>query len=111
MQGQGRCIIQHLHANCYVTWPGIAGRRSISRLPGRASLPRAGELVSNKVTEWSFVAPVETIEMQLITDDNRSRTTWILDHGGFAYIPVTLGSPPGEAADYRRSEYDHSHDR
>jgi hypothetical protein len=34
--------------------------------------------------------------MQLIADDNRSRTTWILYHGGAAYIPVTTGFPPGK---------------
>ncbi len=54
----------------------------------------AGELVTAHVTDWSFAESLDTIEMQLIADDNRSRTTWILVHKGAAYIPVTLGFPP-----------------
>lgn len=67
----------------------------IAMIPGGALV--SGELISGKVTDWSFVAPIETIEMQLIADDNRSRTTWILYHEGAAYIPVTLGFPPGKS--------------
>ncbi len=54
----------------------------------------AGELVTARITDWSFAESVDTLEMQLITDDNRSRTTWILVHNGAAFIPVTLGFPP-----------------
>ncbi len=57
----------------------------------------SGELVSQPVTDWSFVAAIETIEMQLIADGDRSRTTWVFFHEGSAYIPVTLGFPPGKS--------------
>jgi hypothetical protein len=66
----------------------------IAMFPGGALA--SGELISEKVTNWSFVAPIESIEMQLTADDNRSRTTWVLYHGDSAYIPVTLGFPPGK---------------
>lgn len=56
----------------------------------------AGELVTAHVTNWSFAESLDTIEMQLITDDNRSRTTWILVHKGAAFIPVALGFPPNK---------------
>lgn len=67
----------------------------IAMFPGGALT--SGELISEKIPEWSIVASVDTIEMQLVADDNRSRTTWILYHGGSAYIPVTLGFPPGKS--------------
>lgn len=44
-------------------------------IPGGAL--EAGELISAPVVDWSFATEVETVEMQLIADDNRSRTTWI----------------------------------
>lgn len=74
----------------------------IAMIPGGPL--ESGELIIEKVTEWSFVAGVETIEMQLIADDNRSRTTWILYHEGAAYIPVTLGFPPGKSWHYVAEE-------
>lgn len=67
----------------------------IAMIPGGAL--ESGELISGKVADWSFVASVDTIEMQLLADDNRSRTTWILYHDGAAFIPVTLGFPPGKS--------------
>ena len=36
--------------------------------------------------DWSFVREVQEVEFQLV-EPPRSRTTWILDHGGKAYIP------------------------
>ncbi|MEE9280181.1 MAG: hypothetical protein V3V67_08405 [Myxococcota bacterium] len=57
----------------------------------------SGELVSQPVTDWSFATSVETIEMQLVVDGNRSRTTWLFVHEGSAFIPVTLGFPPGKS--------------
>jgi hypothetical protein len=57
----------------------------------------AGELIEEPVTDWSFATAVDTIEMQLVADDDRSRTTWILVHEGAAFIPCTLGFPPGKA--------------
>ena len=45
-----------------------------------------GELVSGPEPDWSFVREVGEVEFQLV-DPPRSRTTWILDHEGRAYIP------------------------
>lgn len=46
----------------------------------------SGALVREPVTDWSFVADVEEVELQLL-DPPRSRTVWILVHEGEAYIP------------------------
>jgi hypothetical protein len=46
----------------------------------------SGELVSGPEPDWSFVRDVREVEFQLL-DPPRSRTTWILDHEGKAYIP------------------------
>ncbi|HEY8156592.1 MAG TPA: hypothetical protein VII72_20865 [Myxococcota bacterium] len=46
----------------------------------------SGELVSGSEPDWSFVRDVREVEFQLL-DPARSRTTWILDHEGKAYIP------------------------
>jgi hypothetical protein len=46
----------------------------------------SGELVSGPEPDWSFVRDVREVEFQLLTPP-RSRTTWILDHEGKAYIP------------------------
>ncbi len=56
----------------------------------------AGELVSQPVPDWSFASSVQVIEMQLVADDNKSRTTWILVSEAVAFIPCTLGYPPGK---------------
>jgi len=56
----------------------------------------SGELVSSPVADWSFAAPVDTIELQLV-GDGTSRTTWILVREGRAYIPCSLGFPPGKS--------------
>jgi hypothetical protein len=56
----------------------------------------SGELISQLVADWSFATSLETIEMQLFADDDKSRTTWILVHQGSAFIPCTLGFPPGK---------------
>jgi hypothetical protein len=55
----------------------------------------SGELVSSPVPDWSFADSVETIELQLVEDDI-SRTTWILVSDGRAFIPCSLGFPPGK---------------
>ena len=55
----------------------------------------SGELVSSPVPDWGFAASIETIEHQLSADDT-SRTTWILVTGGRAFIPCSLGFPPGK---------------
>ena len=46
----------------------------------------SGELVTGPEPDWSFVRDVREVEFQLL-DPPRSRTTWILDHEGKAYIP------------------------
>ena len=46
----------------------------------------SGELVGGPEPDWSFVRDVREVEFQLL-DPPRSRTTWILDHEGKAYIP------------------------
>ncbi len=56
---------------------------------------RAGELVSEPVADWSFAKDVPEIELQLASQD-LSRVTWILVHEGQAYIPCSLGYPPGK---------------
>ena len=47
---------------------------------------RSGELVTGPEPDWSFVREVREIEFQLL-DPPRSRTTWVLEHDGKAYIP------------------------
>jgi len=47
---------------------------------------KSGTLVEGREPDWSFVHDVREVEFQLL-DPPRSRTTWILDHAGKAYIP------------------------
>ena len=47
---------------------------------------RSGELASGPEPDWSFVRDVREVELQLL-DPPRSRTTWIIEHEGKAYIP------------------------
>jgi hypothetical protein len=46
----------------------------------------SGETVTGSEPDWSFVRDVQEVEFQLL-DPPRSRTTWILEHEGKAYIP------------------------
>jgi len=55
----------------------------------------AGELQESLISNWSFAADEELIEMQLVSQ-KRSRTTWILVRGGEAFIPCSLSFPPGK---------------
>ncbi len=55
----------------------------------------SGDVVKSPVANWSFATSVETIELQLAEEDT-SRTTWILVSEGRAYIPCSLGFPPGK---------------
>jgi hypothetical protein len=64
---------------------------------------RSGELVSSPVLDWSFVASVEEIELQLASQ-SRSRTTWVLFHEGHAYVPSATGFPPGKNWNVRAEE-------
>jgi hypothetical protein len=57
---------------------------------------RSGDWATAPVTDWSFAADVETVEMQLEGGDT-SRTVWILVTEGVAYIPCSLGFPPGKS--------------
>ena len=47
---------------------------------------KTGQLVSGAEPDWSFVHDVKEVQFQLL-EPPRSRTTWILDHEGKAYIP------------------------
>jgi hypothetical protein len=55
----------------------------------------AGELVGEPVPSWSFVKDVGEVELQL-ESQARSRTTWIFLLGDKAYVPCSLGFPPGK---------------
>ncbi len=55
----------------------------------------AGDAVAGPVTDWSFAADVQEIELQLVSQ-SRSRTTWIIVHEGKAYIPAATEFPPGK---------------
>ena len=46
----------------------------------------SGVLQSGPEPDWSFVHDVREVEFQLL-EPARSRTTWILEHEGKAYIP------------------------
>ena len=46
----------------------------------------SGERISGPEPDWSFVGDVQEVEFQSL-EPPRSRTTWILDHEGKAYIP------------------------
>jgi hypothetical protein len=55
----------------------------------------SGNMAVDPVDDWTFAADLDTIEFQLAADDT-SRTTWILVEGGRAFIPCSLGFPPGK---------------
>jgi hypothetical protein len=54
---------------------------------------RAGELVAGPQADWSFVADVPEIELQLEAQTT-SRTTWVVVKDGAAFIPCSLDFPP-----------------
>ncbi len=56
---------------------------------------RSGPIHPYFVVAWSFARNAETIEMQL-ADDDTSRTTWLIEHEGHAFIPASLSFPPGK---------------
>jgi len=56
---------------------------------------RSGAWVEEPVTDWGFARDVAEIELQLEGEDT-SRTTWILVKDGQAYVPCSLGFPPGK---------------
>src|SRR5687767_8061981 len=55
----------------------------------------SGAEVAEPVADWSFVKDVGEVELQL-SSESTSRTTWILWHEGVAYVPCSLGFPPGK---------------
>ncbi len=63
-------------------------------IPGGALA--SGEIVSAPVTDWSFAKDVAEVELQLELQ-HRSRTVWILVNDGQAYVPCSLGFPPGKS--------------
>jgi hypothetical protein len=56
----------------------------------------SGEIVAEPVSDWSFAKDVAEVELQLASQ-GRSRTTWVLVHEGQAYVPCSLGFPPGKS--------------
>ena len=62
-------------------------------IPGGAL--EAGPEVTEPVADWSFAKEVAEIELQLDSQDS-SRTTWVIVHEGQAYVPCSLGFPPGK---------------
>jgi hypothetical protein len=54
-----------------------------------------GEAVSVPITDWSFAADVQEIELQLMAQ-SKSRTTWLLVKDGKAYVPASTEYPPGK---------------
>ena len=55
----------------------------------------SGAIVSEPVDDWGFAESVELIEFQLDSDET-SRTSWIVVSDGRAFIPCSLGFPPGK---------------
>ncbi len=55
----------------------------------------AGELVSSPVSDWTFATSIDQIEFQLAADKT-SRTRWIVVESGRAFIPCSMGFPPGK---------------
>jgi len=46
----------------------------------------SGQLVTEPVSDWSFLHDTQEVEFQLL-DPVRSRTTWIIEHEGQVFIP------------------------
>ncbi len=52
----------------------------------------AGEVVSTPVTDWSFAAPLQTLELEVNPDQPRAITTWFLIVDGVLYVPSGDGA-------------------
>jgi len=52
----------------------------------------AGEPVAIPVTDWSFAAPLQTLELEVAPDKPRSVTTWFLIVDGVLYVPSGDGA-------------------
>jgi hypothetical protein len=55
----------------------------------------AGEEVSQPVADWSALKDTGEIQLQL-DSQSRSRTVWFFVLDGKAYVPCSLGFPPGK---------------
>ena len=53
----------------------------------------AGELVTGRDVDFSFVDPIATIEFQLV-DPPRSRTVWVVQIDGVPYVPCGFLAVP-----------------
>ena len=68
----------------------VAGRASDGPLGFFSGGPFAsGEVVVDRIDDWSFLTEVETVELQLL-EPARSRTVWVVVEDGRAYIPCGL---------------------
>ena len=54
-----------------------------------------GELVGAPVADWSFAKDTGEIQLQLASQ-SRSRTVWFFVLDGKAFVPCSLGFPPGK---------------
>ena len=63
----------------------------------------SGEVVSGRIDDWSFAEPVDLVEFQLDADTT-SRTSWTVVSDGRAFIPCSLGFPPGKNWHLRADE-------
>ncbi len=68
------------------------GDGPIGPLPGGAL--RRGDLVSASGVDWSFAENLYSVELQLLSPP-RSRTTWLVVHGGELYVPCGFLEIPG----------------
>jgi len=64
----------------------------------------AGEAVREPVIDWSFAKDTGVIELELASQQ-RSRTVWFFVLDGKAYVPCSLGFPPGKTW-YRHAAVD-----
>ena len=64
----------------------------------------SGELVRERIDDWSFAKDVQEIELQL-DSERRSRTVWLVVLENQAFVPCSLGFPPGKSW-YRQAALD-----
>lgn len=73
----------------------------VALFPGGAL--RSGAWVDAPVDDWTFARDLQEIELQL-ESGSTSRTTWILVKDGQAYVPASLGFPPGKRWHFHATE-------
>jgi hypothetical protein len=88
-----RIVLALLVLGALVYYGARLGDGPLGPIPGGPL--RKGELVAEPVADWSFAKDVPEIELQLASQ-GLSRVTWILVRDGQAYIPCSLGFPPGK---------------